>query len=55
MWKAQLHHGGQLHFSCGHATEADAARAWNAMARRFGRTDLNVIEEDAPEAAGASE
>ena len=46
-WKAQLHHNGVLHFSCGHATEVDAARAWNVLARRFGRTDLNVIEEDA--------
>ena len=45
-WKAQLHHNGVLHFSCGHATEEAAARAWNALARRFGRTDLNVIEED---------
>ena len=45
-WKAQLHANGQLHFSCGHPTEADAARAWNDMARRFGRTDLNIIEED---------
>jgi hypothetical protein len=44
-WKAQIHHGGRLHFSCGHLTEEDAARAWNVLAQRFGRTDLNVVDD----------
>jgi hypothetical protein len=47
-WKAQLHAHGKLHFSCGHETEEAAALAWNELARRFGRTDLNVVPAEQP-------